>query len=126
MIRYIILTIFFVGLKSLTFAQLTVRDSVAIRAKYKQYLHREVYNFLLHDDIRRYKEVIMGDEPPGVLSYLFIVVNDSVNVALYFKHLEFQEQQNFQRDWDLKLLYKEKIWRIVFYSKDERNSFVIK
>ena len=126
MFRLVTFTFLLISINALAFGQAFSHDTTLLKKRYKQYIHKEVYNILLDDSMRSYKKLRIGQEPPGVLCCLDIELNDSVRISLHFHELKYQEMQNFDMNWNLNLLYKEKISGITFYFPDERNFFRIK
>jgi len=90
----------------------------------KKYIGYELFNFLLDDNIRKYSKLRTVSEPPGVLSYVRIKLKDSVYIRVCFSNLKFQSKFNENMDWDMELLYKEKISN-TYVCKNDLNCFEI-
>ncbi len=95
MFRPVTFTFLLISINALAFGQAFSHDTTLLKKRYKQYIHKEVFNFLLDDSIRNYKNLWMGQEPPGVLCCLDVKLNDSVRISLHFHELKYQQMQNF-------------------------------
>jgi hypothetical protein len=116
---YIYFLLFF-ALKGLSQTILNTEND--LNEKYRKYIGKEVYNFLLDDNIRIYKLLYFSTEPPGVLSHVTLRLVDSLYVRIYINDLKYQKRYNEQLNWNEKLIHKEKISRIVFtvHNLDEK------
>lgn len=79
---------------------------------YENFLGKEVFNFLVNDSFRNYQDISFFDQKPASLSGLMLSYSDGTVVYLYVDKFQFQEKFNITRNWDMNLLYKEKISRI--------------
>lgn len=86
---------------------------------YSDYVGKEVFYFLIHDDIRGYQEFIFFDNKPGVLNGAIITIDPNNYIEIYVSEFKFQKQFNEERKWDKSLFLKEIISRIRVFKDDK-------
>ena len=90
--------------------------------KYKAYLGKPVYTFLLDDSIRHYVRFHIVTEPPGVLGWGEISYSSGNEIRIFCQHLHYLSRYNDHLDWSDSLFYKETISEL-FFLKNNGESY---
>ena len=97
-------------------ANYTKTDSLLIekikKQRPKNYQGSLLKDYLSDSILKKYKEWIASDEPPGKLHSVLILYSKKVWVEVIFDEILYQKKFNIKRKWDFNLLKKEKIYRI--------------
>ncbi|MGP8217591.1 MAG: hypothetical protein ACLQQ4_18630 [Bacteroidia bacterium] len=92
--------------------------------KYSKYLGKEVYNLLLSDNCKNYKDFNFIDEPPMILQGASIDLPDSTILEIHISTFNSVGKYNANRNWDRELFYKEKIGEIIITKNGKLISYI--
>jgi hypothetical protein len=81
--------------------------------KFRTFLGKEVYNFLLDDSIRNYRRFYLVMEPPGALHCGSIIYKNGDEICVYADKLKYLNRYS-DSGWDKALFYRETITSIVY------------
>jgi hypothetical protein len=117
--RKLILFSVMIIISSITMSQTLTKNNVQneklLHINYKEFIGKEIFNLLLDDNIRNYKELIFFDNKPGQLNGVIVKINDFSYFEIYVKEFKFLNSFNPHRTWNKELFYKESIGRIKLY-----------
>jgi len=84
-----------------------------LRKIYKESYKGKTVSELLNDTlVKGYYEYFYSDEPPGKLSALVLMYTRKIYLKIYFDELQYVERLNFDGDWPIEEIKKEKISHI--------------
>jgi hypothetical protein len=119
--KLLISLVFFIIYSLVGFSQigkkgLTVSDSLLIE-KIKNsnpnvYIGKSLNEYLSNNALKKYKEWLPVDEPPGKLYSIILSYSEKVWVEIIFTDILHQKKFSEKMKWDFPLLKKEKIYKI--------------
>jgi hypothetical protein len=97
---------------------LTKSDSLLIekikKANAKNYIGKLLNDYLSNEVLKKYKEWLPVDEPPGKIYAIILSYAKNVWVEVIFDGIHHQKKFNIKGQWNFTLLKKEKIYNILY------------
>jgi hypothetical protein len=108
--------------KNVVIATNTASDSLLLKQlieiNYNKLIGKE-YQILLNQFAGLDFKTYYIDEPPLKLQGLFLSFSENIYIKVYFYKLTYVKAENTKRNWDIELLKKEQIRRIVLYNNNK-------
>jgi len=87
---------------------------------YKGYIGKDIASFMKHKYIKKYKEYSLSTGKPGLLVGIHIQLTDDISIEVIVYNFSFVKQFDKEYGWDISLVEKEKISRIIFKSVEDK------